>query len=207
MQTGDSGAHARTDGGSVVAALLTDAAGGDRQAWNSLVDHFGPMVWGIARSHRLNASDASDVSQTVWLRLVEHLDRIEQPDRIGAWLATTARHESLRLLRVGERQVPVPQENIADLDKVRAPAVDVGMLTVERDKQLWEAFALLPARCQEMLRLLTADMPVAYRDLGAALGMPVGSIGPTRARCLQHLRQIAVQQGLLLEWEDASRPC
>lgn len=204
METRTGGATARTDDGPNVAELVLDAGAGDRSAWNALVDRFGPMVWAIARSHRLNASDASDVSQTTWLRLVEHLDRIQQPERVGAWLATTARHESLRLLRVGDRQVPTAEEKIADLHEVQEPAIDVHLLTEERDQGLWEAFAQLPPRCQMILRLLMADTPLAYRDLGEAMDMPVGSIGPTRARCLEHLRQIALQYGLLLEQEDAS---
>src|SRR6266436_6635561 len=83
----------------VIAGLVRGASSGDRQAWNALVDRFHPMVYAVARGHRLSPSDAADVAQTTWLRLVEHLDRINHAERLGAWLATTARRESLRLLR------------------------------------------------------------------------------------------------------------
>jgi DNA-directed RNA polymerase specialized sigma24 family protein len=86
-----------------IALFVKGAAVGEQAAWDALVDRFGPTVWAIARAHRLNPSDAADVSQTTWLRLVENLHRIEQPERVGAWLATTARRESLRVLRLASR--------------------------------------------------------------------------------------------------------
>src|ERR1700736_5759838 len=89
-----------------VAGWLKAAAAGDATAWDALVGRYSNLVWAVARGHRLNAADAADVSQTTWLRLVEHLDRIEQPERVGAWLATTARRESLRVLRMAGRQIP-----------------------------------------------------------------------------------------------------
>ena len=104
-----------TRSGPSLTELARDAGAGDVAAWNAIVDRFAGMVWAIARRHRLSDADAADVSQTTWLRLVEHLDRIEDPDRIGGWLATTARHESLRVLRVAERQMPTPHEDFVDL--------------------------------------------------------------------------------------------
>ena len=80
--------------------------GGVVAAWNAIVDRFAGLVWGVARRHRLSASDAADVSQTTWLRLVEHIDRIQDPERVGGWLATTARHEALRVLRISNRELP-----------------------------------------------------------------------------------------------------
>ncbi|HLY48738.1 MAG TPA: sigma-70 family RNA polymerase sigma factor, partial [Solirubrobacteraceae bacterium] len=93
-----------------MAELVRRATQGDQQAWNGLVDRFAATVWAIARAHRLNEASAADVSQTTWLRLVEHLDTIKQPERVGAWLATTARRESLRVLRVSARQVPTGED-------------------------------------------------------------------------------------------------
>src|SRR5436305_889496 len=87
-----------------LAALVRSAGGGDTAAWNAIVERFSSLVWATARAHRLSRDDASDVAQTTWLRLVEHLDRIREPDRLGAWLATTARHESLRTIRRGARE-------------------------------------------------------------------------------------------------------
>jgi RNA polymerase sigma factor (sigma-70 family) len=98
-----------------VGDLVRCAGAGDFDAWNELVNRFAGMVWTVARRHRLNAADAADVSQTTWLRLVEQLNRIEHPERVGGWLATTARRESLRVLRLADRQVPTAQETFLDL--------------------------------------------------------------------------------------------
>jgi RNA polymerase sigma factor (sigma-70 family) len=182
-----------------LADLVSAAAAGDSGAWNQLVDRFAGMVWAVARSYRLNPADAADISQTTWLRLVQHLDRIEQPERLGAWLATTARHEALRVARQASRQLPVGDEATIDLIAEEGVSTDEALLADERAHELWALVTRLPARCQLILRLLTADPPLSYRDLGEALDMPIGSIGPTRARCLEHLRKIANSAGISLE--------
>jgi len=179
--------------------LVRRAAEGDSDAWNQLVERFAGMVWAVARSYRLNASDAADVSQTTWLRLVQHLDRIEQPERVGAWLAITARHEALRVARQASRQLPIGDHIIIDLVAEDGVSNDDALLANERARELWALVMRLPARCQLILRLLTADPPLSYRDLGEALDMPIGSIGPTRARCLEHLRKIASSAGISVE--------
>jgi RNA polymerase sigma factor (sigma-70 family) len=179
--------------------LVSAAAAGDSKAWNQLVDRFAGMVWAVARSYRLNTADAGDVSQTTWLRLVQHLDRIEQPERVGAWLATTARHEALRVARMGSRELPVGEDVTIDLIAEERVSTDDRLLADERAHELWALVTRLPVRCQLILRLLTADPPLSYRDLGEALDMPIGSIGPTRARCLEHLRRIANSAGISLE--------
>jgi len=181
-----------------VTELVSGAAGGDPAAWDALVDRFAGTVWAVARGHRLSAADAADVSQTTWLRLVEHLDRIEQPDRVGGWLATTARRESLRLLRMNGRQVPTAEELEPDLCHGQLPP-DHAIVIDERNRTLNDLVDRLPVRCQLMLRLLGADSPLSYRELSEALDMPIGSLGPTRARCLEHLRRLAMRSGLSLE--------
>jgi RNA polymerase sigma factor (sigma-70 family) len=182
-----------------VADLVQRAASGDQQAWNALVDRFAATVWAIARGHRLNEASAADVSQTTWLRLVEHLDRIKQPERVGAWLATTARRESLRVLRVSAKQVPTGE----DFHVLADPAPDLpfqdGAETKERDHRISELVSRLPCRCQLILRLLSADTPLSYRELSESLEMPIGSIGPTRGRCLEHLRRLALREGITLD--------
>lgn len=198
------GAESRRRGRSVedrrdVGVLVMQAAGGDQEAWNALVDRFSSTVWAIARGHRLNPSDAADVFQTTWLRLVEHLDKIQQPERIGAWLATTARHESLRVLRMGGRQVAngADFETIPDSSSDRAP--DADLITSEQSQLINELVELLPVRSQTLLRLLSADSPLSYKDISEALSMPIGSIGPTRARALDQLRRLAVASGVNLQ--------
>jgi RNA polymerase sigma factor (sigma-70 family) len=174
--------------------LVRAAASGDQTAWEAIVDRFSGLVWATARAHRLSHADASDVAQTTWLRLVEHLDRIREPERLGAWLATTARHESLRVIRQGKRENPTD-----DADLFEAPSdetVDRMLVDPGRDSALWRAFAALSERCKALLRLLVSDEEPSYEEIGAALGMPVGAIGPTRMRCLERLRGSVELRGL-----------
>jgi RNA polymerase sigma factor (sigma-70 family) len=180
-----------------VSELVRAARAGDSRSWDGLVDEFKAMVFSIARSHRLSAADAADVSQTTWTRLVEHLDRIEQPEYVGAWLATTARRESLRVLRMADRQAPAADDALFDRLVSAAAPVDDDLLAEERDRVVADLLSKLPCRCSRLLRLLLADPPVSYRDLGELLDMPMGSIGPTRARCLEHFRRLAGSAGLM----------
>jgi RNA polymerase sigma factor (sigma-70 family) len=175
-----------------VGQLVRAAADGDAAAWNQLVDRYNGLVWSVARSFRLPAADASDVVQTTWLRLVEHLGRLQDPERVGAWLATTARRESLRALRFSSRQVPTEELPDAGTDT----ELDVAMLVEERDRALWQAFGRLGERCRQLLRILVADPPPSYEAVSDALDMPIGSIGPTRQRCLAQLRTLAEGAGV-----------
>lgn len=170
--------------------LVRAAGQGDDAAWEALVERFSGLVWAVARGHGLSASDAADVSQTCWLRLAEHVERIRDPQRLGGWLATTARNESIDLLRHARRCVALGEEwEVA----IPAECADVAtrLLDGERDRALWRAFDSLPPRCKTLLRVLTMDPAPSYVEVSAALGMPVGSIGPTRGRCLQSLRERA----------------
>lgn len=180
--------------GEEVARLVRAAARGDQRAWTRLVEEYDGLVWSIARAHRLSDASAADVSQTTWLRLVEHLDTLQEPEHVGAWLATTARHECLRALRLGQRQI-LTEHEVFDRQSSDA-SVDVELLLAERDSTLWEAFGRLPARDQALLRLLVADPAPSYEEIGAALDMPIGSIGPTRMRCLRRLRTEVERLGL-----------
>jgi RNA polymerase sigma factor (sigma-70 family) len=166
---------------------LVDAAlDGDEAAWGAVVDRFSGLVWSTARSYRLSNADAADVVQLTWLRLVEHLDRINDPERLGAWLATTARRESIRVLRLAGRQQLT--DEIDQFEEPAADGIDLRLLTTERDSALWRAFSTLSERCQALLRMLVAATEPSYEEVSAALGMPIGAIGPTRMRCLTRLR-------------------
>ena len=178
-----------------LAALVRAARDGDGESWNALVARYGGLIWGVARAHRLGDADAADVFQTTWLRLVEHLDEIRNPDGIGAWLATTARHECLRVLRVGQRQVLTDGFDLPD--EAAPSALDARLLASERDAALWRAFDRLPGRDQALLRLLVADPQPSYQEIAAALDMPIGSIGPTRARALERLHSQLAHEGLV----------
>ena len=169
--------------------LVTAAAAGDQAAWDELVARFERLVWATARAHRLSQADAADVAQTTWLRLVENLGRIREPERLGAWLATTARRESLRHIRLHAREVP--SEASEDFEAPSGEAPELALVAAEQGSGLWRAFNRLSERCQSLLRLLVAEDEPSYETIGAALGMPVGAIGPTRMRCLEKLRSFA----------------
>src|SRR4051794_2438416 len=171
-----------------VAALLDAARRGEQAAWDALVADYNNLVWSIARSFRLDSADAHDAVQMTWLRLVENLNRIADPDRLAGWLATTARRECLQLLRRSGRERPAGEDALSDVADPGAP-VDAALLTDERDGALWRAFRLLGERCQRLLRVLMASPPPSYQDVSVALGMAVGTIGPARQRCLDQLRR------------------
>ncbi len=169
--------------------LLETASAGDQQAWDALVERYSSLLWSVARSFRLSAPDAADVAQTTWLRLVEHLDSIADPERLPGWLATTARRECLRLLRRAGREV---QSYTALVDVPDdAPELDAALLRDERDAALWRALTLLDEFCQQLIRVLMADPPPSYAEAAAILGIPIGSVGPSRGRCLEKLRRRA----------------
>ena len=168
--------------------LVVVAARGDQDAWNTIVDRFQGLVWATTRAHRLSQADAADVAQPTWLRLVEHLDRIREPEHLGAWLATTARHECLRHIRLHGRELPSDDAEAFESEDPDPPGL--ALLTGERDSALWRAFTRLSERCQALLRLLTSQLEPSYEEIGAALDMPIGAIGPTRQRCLEKLRAL-----------------
>jgi RNA polymerase sigma factor (sigma-70 family) len=171
-----------------IAWLVRRAADGDRSAWERLVDQYARLIWAMTRDFRLTESDAADVAQVTWLRLLEHIDRLEHPARVGSWLAATARRECLR--SVARRNKLVPGGDDLPLDEVAAhePEIDERLLAGERAEVVREALARLPWRWRRMIELLMADPPASYAEISDQLGLPVGSIGPTRARCLARLR-------------------
>ena len=176
----------RDDGPSDVALLVKEAASGNETAWNQLIERFSPMVAATARAYRLGSADAQDVCQTVWLRLVEGIGTIRDPERVGAWLAAVTRHESLRLIRRSGRETPV-----ADTGLDETPSEDRGaddrVLAAERKRAVWAAIDRLPPRTQDVMRHLLADPMPGYGLVAALLGIPVNSVGPTRSRALRAL--------------------
>lgn len=163
--------------------LVFSAALGHAGAWDGLVDRYAGLVWTVARAFGLSEPDAADVSQTTWLRLAEHLSDIRDPECIPAWLVTTTRREAMRAQARSRRETPTDVIDVVD----HQDAPDQRVLDDERDSELWAAFAALSSPCQLLLRLLLAER--SYEEISEALDMPVGSIGPTRGRCLQHLRK------------------
>jgi RNA polymerase sigma factor (sigma-70 family) len=171
-----------------IAELVRGAAAGDRRSWERLVGQFARLIWSITSEFKLAESDAADVAQTTWLRLFEHIDRIEYPDRVGSWLAATARNECLRSLAARKRVVLAQDEEVLSGVVVSWAEVDERILADERDQIVRDALSRLPRRWQRLLELLMADPPTPYADISDELGLPVGSIGPTRGRCLAQLR-------------------
>ena len=173
------------------ARLLRRAALGDTRAWERLVDKFGRLIWSITRDFGLREVDAADVFQTTWMRLVEHIERIEHADRVGSWLAATARNECLRCLATHKRLVLVTEADDVLGDRAEHGAeVDEALLAGERAETVRAAMAHLPRRGRRLLELLMADPPASYAAISDELGLPVGSIGPTRGRLLARLRDL-----------------
>lgn len=168
--------------------LLAAAAKGDQEAWDALVDRFTSLLWNITRQYRLSPADAADVVQTTWLRLVENLGRIADPDRLPGWLATTARREALRVSRRGD--LPRPGDDFAAIPD-EGPVPGEQLLADEQDVIVWRALGRLGEACQRLIRLLISDPPPSYAEVALILEMKVGSIGPTRQRCLTQLRKLA----------------
>jgi len=165
--------------------LLARAAEGDQEAWDALVDRFSQMVWSIARGFRLDDATAKDVTQTVWLRLVENLDRITDPERLPGWLATTCRREALRVKGVRERMIPTEFEyDIAD----EKPSLEAMLVEDEQAREVIVAFEGLSEDCRQLLRLLCTDPPLSYEEIAEIVGRPIGSLGPSRSRCLERLK-------------------
>jgi RNA polymerase sigma factor (sigma-70 family) len=172
-----------------VAVLIRHAAQGDAKAWEALIDRYSGLVWSVTRGFRLSHHDAAEVSQTVWLQLVEHLGDIREPDRVGAWLATTTRRLCLTTLRKTGRAVPVDLDDGYLAAPDNAADVDSALDTRLRRDALARALEDLPEPGRALLRLLSSDPAPSYAEAAAALDMPIGSIGPTRARCLERLRR------------------
>ena len=171
-----------------IAQLVRGAAAGDHRAWERLVDQYARLIWAITADFKLMESDAADVAQTTWLRLLEHIDRIEYPDRVGSWLAATARNECLRSLAARKRVILAHDDEVLASAIASGPEVDERILAGERAQVVRDALSRLPLRWQRLLELLMADPPTSYADISNEMGLPMGSIGPTRGRCLAQLR-------------------
>ncbi len=179
-----------------VVALVERAAEGDQDAWDEIVDRYAPLVWSICARYRLSNHDREDVGQNVWLLLVEQLGKLREPAALPGWLATTTARECLRVVTASRKS----QRLGTQLDEAAQfkddTVIDEEMLMAERNAALRAAFAELPPRCQRLLGMLLSDPPHSYAEISAALDIPVGSIGPQRARCLERLRRSSTLMAL-----------
>ncbi|MCX6467687.1 MAG: sigma-70 family RNA polymerase sigma factor [Pseudonocardiales bacterium] len=169
--------------------LLRRAGAGDRDAWARLVERFEPVVIAAVVAHRLQPADARDAAQGTWLRMVEHHRDIRDPEALGGWLRTTARRECLRIIRESGRADPLDD---AEGAVFRDAAVDVERAVVDADtlRRVRRLVDALPVRSATLVRVLFQDAPPGYAEIARRTGVPVGSIGPTRARALQKLRTL-----------------
>lgn len=170
-------------------ALVDAAHAGDQEAWTRLVHRFDRSLRKIARSYRLMPADVDDVMQATWIRLLHNVGGIREPAAISGWLATTVRRESLRLLQRPVRELLVDDPQLGD--RPEPDDVEANVLAAERRAVLVRALTDLPERHRRLMVLLASETAADYAEISAALGMPRGSIGPIRARCIARLERSA----------------
>jgi RNA polymerase sigma factor (sigma-70 family) len=179
---------------SAMAALVRRAQDGDRAAWDELVAALARLVWSVTRGFNLSVADSEDVVQIVWMRLAENIDRLRDPGGVKTWVAVTARRECITLLRQRARVSPVDIDELPEPSS--SPAADQPVFERARDRAVWLAFGQLSERCRRLLHLVVADRTASYESLAEQLDMPIGSIGPTRQRCLERLRVLLAGAGI-----------
>jgi RNA polymerase sigma factor (sigma-70 family) len=183
----------RSDRAERMADLLNAAKGGSEDALGQITAELSPMLWHVARAAGLGADDAEDVVQTAWERLLSHLADIRVPQALISWLVVTTKHEAWRIRSSGRRQRPADQAWLTAIPDHAAGAEEQVVLDEQR-RALWRAVGRLSAQCQELLRIVAFIPRPDYQSVSAALGMPVGSIGPTRGRCLEKIRVLLADE-------------
>lgn len=165
--------------------LVIRAKYGNRQAWDALVDRYIPLVWSTCRRYSLAEEDAAHVNQTVWLRLVNHLDKLRDPAELPRWLVTTTQRECGRVRTARSPQAPGPTlgpQTVTD-------DAEHDLLLAQRQAALREALTQLSPRCQRLITMLSAEPPVPLPEISAMLGLPPESIRPDCSACLEKLRR------------------
>ncbi len=180
---GSAGRHAR------LAALLLAARSGRRESLNEIVIELSPVLWQVARAQGLDREAAEDVIQCTWLSLLRHLDQIHSPVALTAWLVTATKREAWRARTAHRAEQSLDRNEMTDTADPQ-PLPEERVLLAERHHDVWQAVRLLPKRCQELLRVVAFTHRPDYDAVASALGMPRGSIGPTRGRCLAKLRTL-----------------
>ncbi len=177
----------RTERSDRLAASLDRARAGDLSALDPVVRELNPLLWHVARAQGLTTTQAADVVQNTWLELVAKLDGIRSPAALTGWLVTVTKREAWRISRRQRTETPdLPERAAAD------EQLDAGLLRAERDRALWACFRRLSERCQQLLRVVAMVDRPSYTELAETLEMPIGSLGPTRGRCLAKLRALLV---------------
>jgi RNA polymerase sigma factor (sigma-70 family) len=193
---------ADADDGPAVVALVTRAAGGDPDAWAEIVQ-YTPLVWSICTRFKLSSADTEHVGQMVWLLTAGRLGRLRDPAALPGWLASTTQRECLRVINTAGKYGQRGTELDEALQSAGDTAIDEEIPIAELNAVLLEAFAELSPHCQQLLSMLLADPPYSYAEISATLNIPVGSIGPQRARCLERLRR----SNAFIAWGREARSC
>ncbi len=176
--------------------LVERARAGDRRAWGNLVDRLELVVWKTTYQVDMSQEDREEASQNTWLRLFESLHQLRDPERLPGWLVTTTRHEALAIVRRRKRVTLSRSDTELDVPPHQVDN-DQPMIDAELRAALQHAFEHLTPVCQRLLRLLIADPPMRYEEIASQLSTTVGYIGPTRGRCLDHLRATAEMRPFL----------
>jgi len=200
--TTDSAATAGTDSpGDPLGELITAAVAGNQRAWAALYERYAPLVSAVCRRYRLAPSDVDDVNQVVWMRLVQNLGRLREPRALPGWIVTTGKHEALRVLELRRRTDPADPMIDSRFDAGPAAAgaaeVDENLHRYEQRQAVHDGLRQLRPEHRQLLLMLTADPQIPYQEISRRLGIPTGSIGPTRARCLRKLRDTSQVRALL----------
>ena len=180
-----------------VTDLVTRAGSGDKQAWDSLVERYAPLIWSICRRYRLSGADAANAGQSVWLHLVDQLGNLRDPAALAGWLTTTTQRECLRILRAQSPPTATSVIGTGNIAHHHTEIAEQELLRAERHAALREAFTHLPPLHQQLLTLLLHDPPLPCTQISATLGIPASSIGPMRRQCLHKLRSDPVITALI----------
>jgi RNA polymerase sigma factor (sigma-70 family) len=164
------------------------AKGQEQAAWDALVDRLAGLVWSVIHSYGISEHDAVDIGQMTWLQLVRGLGRVREPERVGLWLATTARRECLRFIYQRSRSFSVDPATAFESNISESEPVEDVALGRQSGRELWEALESMPTACRSLISAFLVTPEPSYAEVAAGLGIPLGSIGPRRQRCLAKLR-------------------
>ncbi|MFH0245600.1 RNA polymerase sigma factor [Streptomyces sp. HK10] len=171
------------------ADLLSGCIQGEQEAWEELVERFGRLVWSVVHKYRLSPADAEDVRQLTWFRLVQNVHQIRDPERLGDWLATVARRESIKISTRGKRLVLVGDSDVLDVFTGHGESAEQITLRAHRNAEVMNAIEGMSEQCRNILLMTLCDPPASYEHVSTALSMSIGSVGPIRTRCLRRLRR------------------
>jgi RNA polymerase sigma factor (sigma-70 family) len=169
--------------------LVDECLAGSQESWNRIVDRYTPLIWAIARGHRLSSADCEDVSQTTWMRVIQHLGKLREPEKLAHWISVSARRESLKHIQKSGRSTPIEDPDVFDRPQPSANQPEEKALDRETRDEVLLAYCSLSPKCQALLGLLVAEPPMSYDEVSATLGLARGSVGPIRGRCLRHLER------------------